>query len=135
MTDRLDIDRLLRRLYSARVQGDLDGVCGTFSHDAKFQIAGASHVSPIAITALGLDEIRSWLALIIKTFQINDQTILSLNRRRGGGCALADKNSLKNYRRCGHDRAGRSGANPGRQHRLLHRVLCAAMDPVRVKAA
>lgn len=78
MTDRLDTDRLLRRLYAARVQSDLDGVCGTFSHDAKFQIAGASHVSPIAITALGLDEIRSWLALIIKTFQINDQTILSL---------------------------------------------------------
>ena len=78
MTDRLDIDRLLRRLYSARVQGDLDGVCGTFSRDAKFQITGASHVSPIGIVAVGIDEIRSWLALMIKTFQINDQTILSL---------------------------------------------------------
>jgi len=78
MTDRLDTDRLLRRLYAARVQSDLDGVCGTFSRDAKFQIAGASRVSPIGIVAVGIDEIRSWLALMIKTFQINDQTILSL---------------------------------------------------------
>jgi ketosteroid isomerase-like protein len=78
MTDRLVIDRLLRELYAARARGDLDGVCRTFSHDAKFQLAGASHASPIAITAVGIDEIRSWLALMLKTFQINDQTILSL---------------------------------------------------------
>ena len=78
MTDRLVIDRLLRELYAARAHGDLDGVCRTFSHDAKFQLAGASHASPIAITAVGIDEIRSWLALMLKTFQIYDQTILSL---------------------------------------------------------
>jgi ketosteroid isomerase-like protein len=78
MTDRLEIDRLLRELYAARVRGDLDGVCQTFSRDAEFQIAGASHTSPIAITAVGIDEIRSWLALMIKTFQIHDQTVLAL---------------------------------------------------------
>ena len=78
MTDRLVIERLLRELYAARARGDLDGVCRTFSHDAKFQLAGASNASPIAITAVGIDEIRSWLALMLKTFQIYDQTILSL---------------------------------------------------------
>jgi ketosteroid isomerase-like protein len=78
LTDRLDIERLLRALYAARVSGDLDGVCRTFSNNAKFQIAGASHASPIAITATGIDEIRSWLALLIKTFQLKDQTILSM---------------------------------------------------------
>ena len=40
--------------------------------------AGASHASPVAITAAGIDDIRSWLALLIKTFQLNDQTILSM---------------------------------------------------------
>jgi ketosteroid isomerase-like protein len=78
MTDRLDIDRLLRELYGARMRGDLDGVCRTFSNDAKFQLAGASHASPIAITAVGIKEIRSWLALLIKTFQLKDQTILAM---------------------------------------------------------
>jgi ketosteroid isomerase-like protein len=78
MTDRLEINRLLRQLYAARVKGDLDGVCRTFSNDANFQIAGASHVNPMAIAAVGIDEIRSWLALLIKTFQLTDQTILSM---------------------------------------------------------
>jgi ketosteroid isomerase-like protein len=78
MTDRLEIDNLLRDLYAARTRGDLDGVCQTFSRDAKFQIAGASHASPIAITAVGINEIRSWLALLIKTFQISDHAIISV---------------------------------------------------------
>ena len=78
MTDRLEIERLFHELYGARARGDLDGVCRTFSNDAKFQISGASHATPVAITAAGIDDIRSWLALLIKTFQLNDQTILSM---------------------------------------------------------
>jgi ketosteroid isomerase-like protein len=77
MTDRLEINRLLRELYAARVRGDLNGVCRTFSNDANFQIAGASHGNPIAIAAVGIDEIRTWLALLIKTFQLTDQAVLS----------------------------------------------------------
>jgi ketosteroid isomerase-like protein len=78
MTDRLEIDRMLHELYAARVRGDLDGVCGTFSHDAKFRIAGTSHGSPIAITAVGANEIRQWLSLMIKAFQLTDHTIQSM---------------------------------------------------------
>jgi ketosteroid isomerase-like protein len=78
MTDRSKINRLLRELYAARVRGDLDGVCRIFSNDADFQIAGASHASPIAITAVGTDEIRSWLALMIKAFRLTDPTIFSI---------------------------------------------------------
>jgi ketosteroid isomerase-like protein len=78
LTNRLEIDRLLRQLYTARVAGDLDGVCQTFANDAKFEIAGTSQTSPIAISATGLDQIRTWLALLIKTFQMSDQAILSM---------------------------------------------------------
>lgn len=78
MTNRLEIDRLLRQLYTARVAGDLEGVCQTFANDAKFEIAGTSQTSPIAISATGLDQIRTWLALLIKTFQMSDQAILSM---------------------------------------------------------
>lgn len=78
MTTRPEIDRLLRRLYVARVAGDLDGVCQTFANDARFEIAGTSQTSPIAISATGLDEIRTWLALLIKTFQMSDHAILSM---------------------------------------------------------
>jgi ketosteroid isomerase-like protein len=78
LTNRLEIDRLLRQLYTARVAGDLEGVCQTFANDAKFEIAGTSQTSPIAISATGLDQIRTWLALLIKTFQMSDQAILSM---------------------------------------------------------
>jgi ketosteroid isomerase-like protein len=78
MTDRIEVDRLLRELYSARVRGDLDGVSRIFSRDAKFRIAGTSHGSPIAITAVGANEIRQWLSLMIKSFQLTDHTIQSI---------------------------------------------------------
>ena len=78
MTDRLEIEGLLRGLYAARVRGDLDAVCDIFSRDAKFEIAGASHKSPLAVIALGVGEFRPWLALMIKTFKINDHSILSI---------------------------------------------------------
>jgi ketosteroid isomerase-like protein len=78
MTDRLQIDRLLRELYAARERGDLAGVCRIFSDDAKFEIAGASHTSPIAIATSGIEQIRTWMALLIKTFQVNDLEILSM---------------------------------------------------------
>src|SRR5215831_18932041 len=78
MTDRLEIDRLLRELYAARTRSDLDGVCRLFSSIANFQIAGASRGSPIAIRASGIAEIRSWLALMIRVFQIDEHSILSV---------------------------------------------------------
>jgi ketosteroid isomerase-like protein len=76
--ERVEIDRLLRELYAARFRGDVEGVCRTFSDDARLRIAGASHGSPISIAALGIAEIRSWLSLMIKTFQISDPAILSV---------------------------------------------------------
>jgi ketosteroid isomerase-like protein len=78
MTDRLEINRLLHELYAARVRADLDGVCRTFSHDAKFRIAGTSHGSPITITAVGANEIRQWLSLMIKSFQLTDHITHSI---------------------------------------------------------
>jgi len=78
MTIRCDLYRLLRLLYAGRLAGDLDGVCQIFANDAKFEIAGTSQTSPIAISATGLDQIRTWLTLLIKTFQMSDQAVLSM---------------------------------------------------------
>ncbi|HEX3863561.1 MAG TPA: nuclear transport factor 2 family protein [Stellaceae bacterium] len=78
MTDRNQIDRLLRGLYDARARGDLNAVCAAFTDDAAFQIAGASNASPIAITAHGIAEFRPWLTLMLKTFQLDEVQILRL---------------------------------------------------------
>jgi ketosteroid isomerase-like protein len=74
--ERTEVDGLLRELYAARLRGDLDWLCRAFSEDAKFRIAGVSHVSPIALTAVGRNEIRQWLALLLKTFQMSNHSIL-----------------------------------------------------------
>jgi len=76
--ERPAFDRLLRELYVARVRGDLDAVCGSFLNDARFEIAGASRGSPTVVTSVGLDQFRPLLALMIKTFKISEQSILSI---------------------------------------------------------
>jgi ketosteroid isomerase-like protein len=78
MTDRPGIERVLRELYAARLSGDLERVCRTFTDDAQFEIAGASQSNPIAISATGIGQIRQWLAILIKTFQISDQSVVSM---------------------------------------------------------
>ena len=78
MTNRLEVEHLLRELYAARLAGDLERLCRTFVADAKLAIAGASYAMPMAIRASGLVEIRTWLALLVKTFQLGEQEILSM---------------------------------------------------------
>lgn len=78
MIDRQETERLLRDLYKARVSGDVKGVYDKFSPDARFQIAGASHSTPVAVTAVGAGEYRPLLAIMIKTFKLSDEQIISL---------------------------------------------------------
>jgi ketosteroid isomerase-like protein len=78
MVDRLETKRLLDELYAARLRGDLDGVCRTFSNEATFQIAGASDASPIGIKSVGIAQFRPLLGLMIKSFKLSDLTVLSL---------------------------------------------------------
>jgi ketosteroid isomerase-like protein len=75
--ERSEIDRLLRELYAARARSDLDAICRIFTDDAIWRVAGASRSGQIAIVAHGGEQIRSWLALMLKTFQLSDLEILS----------------------------------------------------------
>jgi ketosteroid isomerase-like protein len=79
MTQRLETERLLLALYDARVRGDLAAVCASFADDANFQVAGASsNASPISMRAIGVNEFRPLLAIMIKTFKLSEQTILAM---------------------------------------------------------
>jgi|SRR5581483_9155370 len=71
MTQRFEIEKLLEDLYAARVEGQLDRLCGLFADTASFRIAGASDGKPIAIAAQGTREIRAWLAIMLKTFKLS----------------------------------------------------------------
>ncbi len=77
MTDRQQIEPLLRALYAARVAGRLDPLCALFASEARLRIAGSGDGKPIAITASGCEEIRSWLAMLVKTFRLTDHSCLA----------------------------------------------------------
>jgi ketosteroid isomerase-like protein len=70
VTDRRDTEQLLRELHAARIDGQLARLCAVFADDATFRIAGSSEGKAIAIAASGLDEIRPWLAMLVKTFRL-----------------------------------------------------------------
>jgi ketosteroid isomerase-like protein len=78
MTYRIEVDTLLRELYAARIAGDLDRVCRLFSADARFEIASANNGNPIAVNSTGPGEFRPLLKLLIRTFRVTDQIILSM---------------------------------------------------------
>ena len=63
-----EIDHLMRELHAARQCCDLDAGCRSFSKDASFQIETAGRAKRVAIEAVAIGEIRSLLALLIKTF-------------------------------------------------------------------
>lgn len=76
--NRLEFEKLLSDLHSARTEGWLDPLCALFTPQATFKIAGASEGKPIAIVAEGSAEIRAWLAVMLKTFKLTRYQRLSL---------------------------------------------------------
>ena len=79
MTDRLEVEQLVRELHAARLEGDLERLCVLYADDARLRIAGSTDGKPIAIAAAGIAEIRPWLSILVKTFRLTQYTILSLS--------------------------------------------------------
>ena len=77
--NRLEIEKLLQQIYAARTEGQLEKLCALFAADASFKIAGATDGKPIAIAARGSAEIRTWLAVMLKTFKLSHFQMLSVN--------------------------------------------------------
>jgi ketosteroid isomerase-like protein len=78
MTDRAQIEQLVRELHAARLEGNLERLCALYSAEARLRIAGSSDGKPIAMAAIGITEIRPWLSILVKTFRMTQYTILSL---------------------------------------------------------
>jgi len=78
MTDRLQIEQLVRELHTARLEGNLERLCALYAEEARLRIAGSTDGKPIAIAATGIAEIRPWLSVLVKTFRLSQYTLLSL---------------------------------------------------------
>ena len=78
MTDRSQIEKLLKDSYAARKRGDVDAVCGYFADNPTFVMAGAREASPIAVQCSDRDTFRVVIDAMIKTFEWIDHQILSM---------------------------------------------------------
>ncbi|SRR5579871_4061788 len=78
MSDRSEVEELVRELHAARLAGDLDRLCRVFAPDARLRIAGSSDGKPIAIDASRVARIRPWLSILVKTFRLSRYELLSL---------------------------------------------------------
>lgn len=78
MTERRQVEEILRRLHAARVEGNLEGLCALFAPEARMRIQGTSDGKPIAVGASGGAQIRPWLSILVKTFRLGEYQLLSL---------------------------------------------------------
>jgi ketosteroid isomerase-like protein len=78
MTDRSQVEQLVRELHAARLEGDLERLCRVFAPDARLRIAGSSDGKPIAIDASRITRIRPWLSILVKTFRLRGYQLVSL---------------------------------------------------------
>jgi ketosteroid isomerase-like protein len=78
VAERVVAERMIHQLHSARVGGDLAGLCRLFADQGRFEIVGASADKPIAIRASGIAEFRPWLAMMVKVFRLTNYSLLSL---------------------------------------------------------
>jgi ketosteroid isomerase-like protein len=78
MTDRPSLELLLRQLYADRTGAALEQLCSHFAPEVRFRIAGTSDGKPISIAANGIERVRPWLSMLVKTFRIFDHEILSM---------------------------------------------------------
>ena len=78
MSDRSEIERVLKEAYAARKRGDVDGILRLFSVDAHFQIAGSISASPIPLRTAGATQFRTVLDRLVRTFEWVDQQIICM---------------------------------------------------------
>src|SRR5262245_40942607 len=78
MSDRSEIERILKEAYAARKRGDIDAILRLFSVDAHFQLAGSISASPIPLRTAGASQFRNVLDKLIRTFEWVDQQIICM---------------------------------------------------------
>jgi ketosteroid isomerase-like protein len=78
MSDRSQVEQLVKELHAARIAGDLERLCRLYAPDARLRIAGSSDGKPIAIDASRIARIRPWLSILVKTFRLSKYQLLSV---------------------------------------------------------
>jgi ketosteroid isomerase-like protein len=73
-----EIEKAIRKLYAARVVGNVDAMVGAMAPDVHFGLAGNEMASPVAGRLRGTDELRSQLTKLVGAFKFNAYDIVNV---------------------------------------------------------
>jgi len=75
---RAEVEQLVRKLYAARVAGDVDEIVRCMASDVDFALAGDPAASPVAGRLCGSDKLRAQLVQLVAGFKFNSYDIVTL---------------------------------------------------------
>ncbi len=75
---RAEIEQLIRKLYAARVAGDIDAIMAHAAPDVHFALAGDPATSPVAGQLTGADKLRPQVVQLVKAFKFHSYDITAL---------------------------------------------------------
>jgi ketosteroid isomerase-like protein len=78
VTDRAEIEQLIRNVYAARVRGDIGAIMALFDDDVHFELVGAQTASPVALRARGAGDFRAKLTGLVQAFKFHSHDIITL---------------------------------------------------------
>ena len=78
MTQRAQIESLLKQAYAARKRGDVEAIMQVFVDNPHFELAGARQTSPVAIRCTEGGQFRTLMSGMIQTFEFLDHEILHM---------------------------------------------------------
>ena len=78
MTDRAGKEKMLREIYAARVNNDMETIERVFSPDVKFRMVGSPGHTDMAILAESFQEAQPMVEEMMKAFIMSDLNIRSI---------------------------------------------------------
>jgi ketosteroid isomerase-like protein len=73
-----EIEKAIRKLYAARVVGNVDAMIDAMTPDVDFGLAGDPRASPVVGRLRGADKLRSQLTKLVDGFRFNAYDILNV---------------------------------------------------------
>jgi ketosteroid isomerase-like protein len=73
-----EIERAIRKLYAARVVGNVDAMVDAMAPDVDFGLAGDPKASPVVGRLRGADKLRSQLTTLVGAFKFNAYEIVNV---------------------------------------------------------
>jgi len=93
---RAEMEQLVRKLYAARVAGDVEAIMLLMAPDVHFALAGDPMASPVAGRLRGVDKLRLQLAQLVQGFTFNSYDIATLVVEGSNAAVRANANITSN---------------------------------------